>query len=122
SRCGGASNNSSASARPLRATAGRHRRDPDCAEPPGEGCVEEATFERYIASVAQVVELVDAGDSKSPELRLLRVRVPPWASARLLDLVGVSSPTLSSGRLLFRLGGLTRQGGAEARTRMSESE
>jgi hypothetical protein len=33
----------------------------------------------YIPKPARVVELVDAGDSKSPDLRVLRVRVAPRA-------------------------------------------
>ena len=37
---------------------------------------------RRFLSSARVVELVDAGDSKSPELRLLRVRLPPRALFR----------------------------------------
>ena len=37
-------------------------------------CVEEVRRADYIARTARVVELVDAGDSKSPDLRVLRVR------------------------------------------------
>src|SRR4051812_10337621 len=36
--------------------------------------------------VARVAELVDAGDSKSPGLTALRVRVPPRACSRSLNL------------------------------------
>jgi len=44
------------------------------------------------------VELVDAGDSKSPDLRVLRVRVPPWASwsigVRSLKVLSLAESTL----------------------------
>ena len=41
--------------------------------------VERAGATDYIPCLARVVELVDAGDSKSPDLRVLRVRVSPRA-------------------------------------------
>src|SRR4029077_5230790 len=41
--------------------------------------VEEEARRGYIEQTARVVELVDAGDSKSPDLRVLRVRVSPRA-------------------------------------------